>query len=243
MKNSTKLTFYMINDNLEKQAQAIFKSWFVDFEPFQDGEFVDSELGMIPKGWHVSTLDSFCSLISKGITPKYLDNTGERVIGQKCIRYNKIDLSQSREHFPKSINERWLRYGDILVNSTGTGTLGRVAQVHFIPRKLVVDSHVTIIRAKEELSISYLGGLLCTKQALFESMASGSTGQTDLPREMLKGMLITIPPISIQQRFSEFVSPINSQIVLLQDETSKLACIRDTLLPKLMSGELSVEDI
>lgn len=72
------------NENLEQQAQALFKSWFVDFEPFG---------GVMPEDWNKCTLDSICSLISKGITPKYVDCSEQIVINQKCIRNHKIDLT------------------------------------------------------------------------------------------------------------------------------------------------------
>lgn len=231
-----------INDNLYKMAQVIFKSWFIDFEPFSDGKFVFSNEGNIPEGWRIATLDDCCCLISKGITPKYTDSCEQRVINQKCIRGNSINLQLARCHIPKSINEKWLHYGDILVNSTGEGTLGRAAQVHFNPANLTVDSHVTILRPSKVELIQYLGCLLLSKQKVFEGMASGSTGQTDLPRDRLKAMSVLVPPEDILDAFSSIVSPMMDQIVILQEEISHLVSMRDTLLPKLMSGELSVTD-
>lgn len=226
--------------NLEAQAQAIFKSWFVNFEPFRDCEFVDSALGRIPKGWRIKTVDELCSLIVKGITPKYDPASDEIIINQKCIRDGMINLSLARGHNPKSINEKWLKQGDILINSTGTGTLGRVAQVWFIPSKLTVDSHVTIVRPATPQIISYLGLNLCSKQTLFESMASGSTGQTDLPRERLKGLQIVLPPDCELERLTALIIPLKTKMVANQHENLVLANIRDTLLPRLMSGELEV---
>ena len=99
-----------INENLEQQAQAIFKSWFVDFEPFG---------GVMPNDWEISCLKDCCSLISRGITPKYNDESEEIVINQKCIRNHQIDITQARTHTPKKINEKWLKHLDILINSTG----------------------------------------------------------------------------------------------------------------------------
>lgn len=229
-----------INANLEVQAQAIFKSWFVDFEPFRDGGFVDSELGPIPEGWRVEALDDVCSLITKGITPKYSDDSDERVINQKCIRDGLIDMTLARKHIPKKINEKWIEQGDVLINSTGTGTLGRVAQVWFHPIKVTVDSHITIVRSRTSNLISYLGANLCGKQHIFESMASGSTGQTDLPRERLKRMSIIIPSKSHVDKFAAIYVSMKKKIATNQSENTTLASIRDTLLPKLMSGEIEV---
>ncbi len=100
----------------------MFKAWFVDFEPFG---------GVMPDDWIECILDSMCSLIIKGITPKYNEHSAQLVINQKCVRNHQIDLSLARCHEPKKVNEKWLQYGDIVVNSTGTGTLGRAAQVLF----------------------------------------------------------------------------------------------------------------
>ena len=114
-----------INDNLQQQAAAIFRSWFVDCAPFG---------GKAPDEWKNVTLEDITALISRGITPKYADDTDQIVINQKCIRNHTIDLSLARTHTPKVINEKWLRFGDLLINSTGDGTLGRAAQVWFQPK-------------------------------------------------------------------------------------------------------------
>lgn len=238
-----------INKTLEEMAQAIFKRWFVDFEfPNEDeqpykssgGAMQDSELGEIPQGWRIGTLDSCCNLITKGITPKYNEDSDELVINQRCIRDSKIDLSLARRHIPKTINEKWLVNGDVLINSTGEGTLGRVAQVNFEPQKLTADSHVTIIRPNAKLLISYLGAKLCGMQAIFEGMSSGSTGQTDLPRERLKNLSIVLPDERVLLLFSELYRPLREQIVHNQEQNQTLTTVRDTLLPKLMSGDIRV---
>ena len=223
-----------INENLELQAQAIFKSWFVDFEPFG---------GVIPEDWNKCTLDSICSLISKGVTPKYIDCSEQIVINQKCIRNHKIDLTFARYHIPKKINEKWLKHGDILINSTGTGTLGRAAQVLFAPKNLTVDSHVTIVRAKKTNYQYYLGVWAISHECTFEKMQTGSTSQTDLPRELLKQMEILLPSDEILNNYSSIIKPIFDMMVANQQEINRLAELRDTLLPKLMNGEIDVSKV
>lgn len=223
-----------INENLEQQAQAIFKSWFVDFEPFG---------GVIPEDWNKCTLDSICSLISKGVTPKYIDCSEQIVINQKCIRNHKIDLTFARYHIPKKINEKWLKHGDILINSTGTGTLGRAAQVLFAPKNLTVDSHVTIVRAKKTNYQYYLGVWAISHECTFEKMQTGSTSQTDLPRELLKQMEILLPSDEILNNYSSIIKPIFDMMVANQQEINRLAELRDTLLPKLMNGEIDVSKV
>ena len=223
-----------INENLEQQAQALFKAWFVDFEPFG---------GAMPDDWSECILDSMCSLIIKGITPKYNEHSAQLVINQKCVRNHQIDLSLARCHEPKKVNEKWLQYGDIVVNSTGTGTLGRAAQVLFTPNNMTVDSHVTIIRASKQEYIYYLGLWATSHEHDFEMLQTGSTGQTDLPRERLKQMQILLPSDSILSSFSKVIKPIADIRIQKQQENQRLSALRDTLLPKLMNGEIDVSAV
>lgn len=223
-----------INENLEQQAQAIFRSWFVDFEPFG---------GVMPDDWKECTLNSICDLIIKGITPKYTENSDQLVINQKCVRNHQIDLSLARPHTPKKVNEKWLKYGDVLVNSTGTGTLGRAAQVLFIPNNLTVDSHVSIIRASKQEYVHFLGLWATSHEHDFEMLQTGSTGQTDLPRERLKQMQIILPSESILSSFSDVIKPIADIRIQKQQESQRLSFLRDTLLPKLMNGEIDVSQV
>lgn len=221
----------MINKNLEQQAQATFKSWFVDFEPFG---------GIQPNDWNEVLLGSITSLISRGIAPKYVDESEQIIINQKCIRNHSIDLSLSRTHTPKTVNEKWLQYGDILINSTGTGTLGRVAQVLFEPKNLTVDSHVTIVRPAQDVYIFYLGLWGTSHELEIEALHTGSTGQTELPRERVKTMPLLLPDEKTLQKFNAIISSIAVYSEKNQAENRALVLMRDTLLPKFMSGELDI---
>ena len=231
-----------INDNLEQQTQALFKSWFVDFEPFKDGKFVNSEFGMIPEGWKISELKSICSLITKGITPQYDESSNQLVIGQKCIRGRKIDLSIARKHIPKQINEKWVQYGDVLINSTGIGTLGRPAQVWFQKKNVTVDSHVTIVRTNRQNDKMFIGQYFLGKQILLESYATGSTGQADLSKELLAMTKLVYPTDKVLNDFNKIITNMVLKIVELQTETEYLSSLRNTLLPQLMSGELKINE-
>lgn len=223
-----------INDNLQQQAAAIFRSWFVDCAPFG---------GKAPDEWKNVTLEDITALISRGITPKYADDTDQIVINQKCIRNHTIDLSLARTHTPKVINEKWLRFGDLLINSTGDGTLGRAAQVWFQPKNLTVDSHVTIARPAKENLIFYIGlwGILHEKE--IESLHTGSTGQTELPRDRVKAMELRLPDNDTLDRFNALITPMAAAIVANQEENNQLAALRDAILPKLMSGEIDVSAV
>lgn len=223
-----------INDNLMQQAVTIFKSWFVEYSPFD---------GIEPKEWETVNLEKITSLISRGIAPKYSDNSDQIVINQKCIRNHMIDLSQARTHTPKVINEKWLRFGDLLINSTGDGTLGRAAQVWFQPQNITVDSHVTVVRPAKENLIFYIGlwGVLHERE--IESLHTGSTGQTELPKERVKALELHLPDNGTLDRFNTLIAPIAAAIVSKQNESNKLATLRDALLPKLMSGEIDVSAV
>lgn len=223
-----------INDNLQQQAVTIFKSWFVEYSPFD---------GIEPKEWETVNLEKITSLISRGIAPKYSDNSDQIVINQKCIRNHMIDLSQARTHTPKVINEKWLRFGDLLINSTGDGTLGRAAQVWFQPQNITVDSHVTVVRPAKENLIFYIGlwGVLHERE--IESLHTGSTGQTELPKERVKALELHLPDNGTLDRFNTLIAPMAAAIVSKQNENNKLATLRDALLPKLMSGEIDVSAV
>lgn len=223
-----------INDNLQQQAAAIFRSWFVDCIPFG---------GTVPDEWKNVTLEDITALISRGISPKYADDTDQTVINQKCIRNHIIDLSFARSHRPKVINNKWLQFGDLLINSTGDGTLGRAAQVWFQPHNLTVDSHVTIVRPAAENMIFYIGLWGTQHEKEIESLHTGSTGQTELPRDRVKAIELLLPDKETLERFNALIAPMAAAIVSNQEENNRLASIRDALLPKLMSGKIDVSSI
>lgn len=107
-------------------------------------------MSQLAEGWERANLGNVCEMIKRGVAPKYIDEGGICVINQKCIRDHKINTELSRRHNleAKKVNpERCIQVGDVLVNSTGTGTLGRIAQVRSEPKELTtVDTHVTIVR-------------------------------------------------------------------------------------------------
>lgn len=218
-----------INDNLQQQATTIFYQWFVANPEYEK--------------WPLVTLESLTSLVSRGITPKYTDDSTQIVLNQKCIRNHYIDTSLARRHKPKVINEKWLQYGDLLINSTGEGTLGRAAQVWFVPENMTVDSHVTIVRPNNQLLLFYIGLWGISHEREIEALHTGSTGQTELPRERVKAMELRHPDNDTLARFNSIIKPMVSAIIANQQENTRLGNIRDTLLPKLMSGEIDVSSI
>lgn len=232
-----------ICENLEAQAQALFKHWFIDFAPFKNGKFVESELGMIPEGWRVGRLEEICSFISRGLSPKYHLGTNELVLGQTCVRNNIVTLNNAREHQPKENCNKYVKKWDVLLNSTGIGSLGRVGVVYFDKTNVCFDSHLTVVRAKEDIYRYYVGHNLLNRQKELENMAVGSTGQTELPKKDVLVMPILIPNSDVLPEFNDIIENIGNKIYTLIEENLRLSNLRDTLLPKLMSGQIKVNGI
>lgn len=231
-----------ICENLEAQAQALFKHWFVDFAPFKDGKFVESELGLIPEGWRVGKLDELCSFISRGISPKYQLGTNELVLGQTCVRNNMVTLNNAREHQPKVNCNKYVEKWDVLLNSTGIGSLGRVGMIYFNNKNVCFDSHLTLVRTADKIYRYYVGRNLLNRQKELENMAVGSTGQTELPKKDVLVMPILIPNSHVLPDFNEIIENIGDNIYTLIEENQCLSTLRDTLLPKLMSGQIKLSE-
>lgn len=197
----------------------------------------------LPAGWRRVHIEDIATLVSRGITPNYDEESDEIVLGQTCIRGNLVQIENGRRHRPKKVNEKWLQRGDLLINSTGVGSLGRTAQVWFDPEKLTVDSHITIVRTSNPAHSLYLGFWAFAHERYIESLHTGSTGQTELPRDYVKSISLVLPDDETLNRFNAVARPVVKAIVANQAENKQLSALRDALLPKLMSGEIDVSKI
>ena len=169
--------------------------------------------------WKSHRLGDICSLIKRGISPKYVEEGGVCVINQKCIRDQRLSFEQSRRNnskLRKISDERYLRIGDMLVNSTGVGTLGRVARVKDLPEPTTVDSHVTILRpASKEIDSDYFSWAIRYNQPLFERLGEGSTGQTELSRKRVEDVVISAPSnITEQKAIAHILGSLDDKIEL-----------------------------
>ena len=142
-------------------------------------------------GWRKEKLDDVCILISRGISPKYIETGGVCVLNQKCVRDHRINYDLARRHDidSKAVKaERFIQAGDVLINSTGTGTLGRVAQVKTTPvEPTTVDSHVTIVRPKTgRFDQNFFGYILILIEGELKDAGVGLGGQTELSKMKIK---------------------------------------------------------
>lgn len=227
---------------LEDIVRRLFDEWFVCFRyPGHEAvPLVATELGLAPEGWMVGTVADLSSFISRGIAPKYDDEACGIVINQKCIRDQSLNLSFARRQSKPVPQSKRLIDGDILINSTGVGTLGRVAQVLTTPKDATTDTHVTIVRAASYIDHHYFGIQLLQLQPHFERQGIGATGQTELSRAAIADTKIFIVPSDMTARFGRVASPIRRQAELLRSQNHRLRVARDLLLPKLTSGAFDV---
>jgi type I restriction enzyme, S subunit len=159
-------------------------------------------------GWESSYLEGVSSFISRGISPKYLESGGVRVLNQKCIRNHRINYDLARRHdidLKKVSEERFIRLGDILINSTGQGTLGRVAQVRKEPNELTtIDSHITIVRPKSEIFyLDYFGYAAIAIEKIIQDAGQGTSGQTELAKSKVQNDFQICFPRSFSEQEAE----------------------------------------
>ncbi|MCK2056980.1 restriction endonuclease subunit S [Methylobacterium sp. 37f] len=229
---------------LEDMARGLFEEWFVRFR-FPGHEavaIVDTADGPLPEGWAWKTIGDVTSYVNRGLAPKYDETSSSLVINQKCIRDQRLSFQHARKQSKAVPADKVLRPGDILINSTGVGTLGRVAQAEEVSEGLTVDSHVTIVRPLFEADRDFLGMQLLRLQPLFEDMGTGATGQTELSRSAVSALSITWPTQKFREAFGKQARPIRTLVSTLMDANARLAASRDLLLPRLISGQLSVAD-
>ena len=190
--------------------------------------------------WVRAGLSEICTMIKRGQAPSYTEQKSVTVLNQKCVRNGRIQFEFARQTDIniKPINEwAYLRAEDTLVNSTGVGTLGRVAFVGIQDEPLTVDSHLTIVRPdKNKIQPSFLGLSLHFREADIEGLAAGSSGQTELSREALGNLIITIPPLQEQKRIVEIITGMDTVVNQTQLAITEVQNLRSGLLSDLVSG-------
>lgn len=229
-----------INENLEQQAQALFKSWFVDFEPFKDGKFVDSELGMIPEGWSINLVKDIAIFTQGTQVPISMQYNTQK---ENMIRFIRIvDYTSNNTELPRFIYKTskqtecdesdviMVRYGNI-------GTIGRRLTG-------VIANNLFKISPSNILTKNFLYYFFKQKeiQELIVASAAGSA-MPAIKHSTIGNINIIVPPKGIVTTFDLICNNYEAQILKNNQENSYLKEVRDTLLPKLMSGELKLSEV
>ena len=221
-----------INEQLEELAQALFKSWFVDFEPFKDGEFVESELGMIPKGWKVGNLLDVATLYDSMRKPL---SGRERDAMEKIYPY--YGATSIMDYVDKYIFDGiYLLMGEdgSVVDDKGFPFL------QYVWGKFWPNNHAHVMQGKNGFTTEMLHSLLSITNV--KSFVTGAV-QAKISQMGMKKINIVIAPNELLEDFSMKIAPIYDKIRANSEEITHLTNLRDTLLPKLMSGEIEVEQL
>ena len=183
-------------------------------------ENISDRMERIITKWREKTLGEVTAFIAKGIPPKYVETETQntiRVLNQKCNRNYEISYVESRLHdltarpVPES---KYIRPGDVLINSTGTGTAGRVAQIFSVPSPTTIDGHMILLRPSDEIDPLYYGYCIKNYQKKIESLAEGSTGQTEINRQRLQDEIVIRFPNEkeLQKTIGMFLFRIDEKI-------------------------------
>ena len=225
-----------INADLEEMAQAIFKNWFVDFEPFKDGKFVDSELGMIPEGWKVGSPYEYAKVVygAPYKSAKFNDN-GE---GLPLIRIRDLKDCNPQFYTPEILPQtEYVNMGDIVAGM----------DAEFVPH--IWKGNTGLLNQRvcklmpQQTSISNLFVLYLMKPEL-EFVQSYKTGTTvsHLGKADIDKFVVVLPPLEVVEECSKILDSILQRIKNISAESRTLSLLRDTLLPRLMSGELEIPE-
>ena len=226
-----------INEQLEELAQALFKSWFVDFEPFKDGEFVESELGMIPKGWKVGDIYEHLNVIYGAPYKSSLFN--DKGDGLPLIRIRDLKTNAPQFYTPEILpNTEYVNIGDVVA-----GMDAEFVPYIWLGAKGVLNQRCCKFVAKDKkISNYYIINTVKPKLEFVQSYKTGTTvshlGKSDIDR-----FRVVNPPLNVLVDFSEKVNPLLARKIALAKEIHHLTTLRDTLLPKLMSGEIDVNEV
>ena len=231
-----------INENLEQQAQALFKSWFVDFEPFKDDKFVDSELGRIPEGWKVKKFGELCDSISVTHPCKkgqlIFLNTGDIENGF-VLNHKYMNIKDMPGQAKKSIQENDILYSEIRPINR------HFAFVNFPAQEYIVSTKLMVLRANDNESSIRLYQYLTSEDVINELQHEAESRSGTFPQirfENIKSLKILIGSDDVEKQYTKYIENIYKMIFQYRKEIIRLEQLRDTLLPRLMSGKLEIKD-
>jgi type I restriction enzyme, S subunit len=234
---------------LEEMAQRLYREWFVNFRfpGHEQTKLVESELGLIPEGWGVSRLRDVCKKISYG----YTASANSKSVGPKFLRITDIvpylidwDRVPYCEIPAEKLNKYKLEEGDIVIARTGA-TTGYAKRLNKRHPQSVFASYLVRIRVDQSLAKSNYIGIIVESNAYKDFIRANLSGaaQPQANAQVLTSFLILLPPQEIQSQFDSLVSALSDKREILQQKNLNLRQTRDLLLPKLISGEIDVEQL
>ena len=228
-----------INADLEEMVQAIFKNWFVDFEPFKDGKFVDSELGMIPEGWKVGRLTEIASYMNGLAMQKFPpENDEDSLPVLKIKELGQGFCGTDSDRCSCNIKDECkIHNGDVIFSWSGTllvdvwcgGDCG-------------LNQHLFKVTSKDYPKWFYYYWTKHHLQEFIHIAKDKAVTMGHIKRGHLEEAMVAIPDNDSMEKAHELFEPILSKMISLRLESSRLSLLRDTLLPRLMSGELEVPE-
>lgn len=229
-----------IISNLESQAQAIFKSWFVDFEPFQDGDFVESELGMIPEGWEVKSLSDIAFFKNGLAMQKYRPEINDPSLPVLKIReLNSGSTDFSSDRCRTDIDDSVKVYdGDLIFSWSGT-----LSCKLWTGGNAGLNQHLFKVTSEKYEKWFNYSWVKFHMNEFIRIAQDKATTMGHIKRSHLDEAKVLIPTIDIYEKIDKLMKPIIELIIKLGIQNTKLAELRDALLPKLMAGEIDVSNI
>lgn len=231
-----------INADLEEMAQAIFKNWFVDFEPFKDGKFVDSELGMIPEGWKVGTLGDFCKCLLGG-TPsrskeEYWNGEVNWINSGEINKFRILEASEKITELGLAKSATKLLPKKTTVLAITGATLG---QVSLLEIDTCANQSVIGVLENTEIPYEYIYPFIKDRiEMLIQHQTGGA--QQHINKDNVESLIFLLPAKNVLENYISLVGPMYKRIESQCFENLYLSTLRDTLLPRLMSGEIEVPE-
>ena len=231
-----------INADLEEMAQSIFKNWFVDFEPFKDGKFVDSELGMIPEGWNVGTLGEFCKCLLGG-TPsrskeEYWNGEINWINSGEINKFRIVEASEKITELGLAKSATKLLPKKTTVLAITGATLG---QVSLLEIDSCANQSVIGVLENAEVPYEYIYPFIKDRiEMLIQHQTGGA--QQHINKDNVESLIFLLPTKNVLEYYISLVKPMYKRIESQSFENLYLSLLRDTLLPRLMSGEIEVHE-
>lgn len=232
-----------INADLEEMAQAIFKNWFVDFEPFKDGKFVDSELGMIPEGWKVGSLGDMGTIVC-GKTPSKANSNyygGDIPFIKIPDMHGKVFVESSEDRLTEqgslSQIKKLIPPYSLMVSCIAT-----VGLVSINTKPSHTNQQINTIIPHNKSALFYLYQYIKNNEELLKNMGRGGTTTLNVNTKSFSNIRLFIPSDIALLQFHQIVEGLFKKIELNMQESRTLSLLRDTLLPRLMSGELEIPE-